>query len=298
MGACRGVIGAGDRLATRFPDFHPYVVCRTMGRADALTKIVLANARDTIGARPIHRISSSSDPGLALRIDQDRPAGRTRGLHVMLVSAERVCDVPVIERCGGGHGLAPLHILGVNGAGCIVAHVGPYHCAAGRADARGKILPPAATYLMTEDAANDASRDGAGNIDAGSASVDDLTLDPAALLRRSHHSTHRGHRRFIQRLVLPTPVVISGRRRHVRAYLCRRSKSLRLVSLSLRFRCLYLRRLGLSPRQVGLNARIGCAPLRNERRLLAPDARHVLRRHGTLSCKYGKLMHLVVSAAV
>jgi hypothetical protein len=46
-----------------------------------------------------------------------------------------------------------------------------------------------------------------------------------------------------------------------------------------------------------LDTRIRCRALRDERRLLATKARHVLRRRGTLVRKYGKLVHVVIPSA-
>ena len=45
-----------------------------------------------------------------------------------------------------------------------------------------------------------------------------------------------------------------------------------------------------------MDTRIDCRALRDERRLLAANARRVLRRRGTLVCKYGKLVHVVIRA--
>src|SRR5258706_15243505 len=92
--------------------------------------------------------SVSSDAGLALPVDQDGSARRARGLHMMLVPAEVVRDVPVVHRWGRGYVRAPLHILRINCARCVTTHVRPHHRAAGCADARRKILPAATSDLM------------------------------------------------------------------------------------------------------------------------------------------------------
>jgi uncharacterized protein YcfJ len=182
--------------------------------------------RNAVGVAD-YRDCESSDAGLALPVDQDGSARRARGLHMMLVPAEVVRDIPVIQPYGRGHALAALHILRINGARYVRSH----HCAGGCADARRPILPAATTDLMAEDTADDASHHGARDIDTGRAGVHNLTLDPAALLWWSHHGTHRGHRRLVQRLVRSAPVVITGGHYNVGS-----RKTLRLIGLTLRFR--------------------------------------------------------------
>src|SRR5689334_20673539 len=55
----------------------------------------------TPGCRRVVRgVHPLSDARLTQSVDPDRSSGRTRCLHVMLVSLEVVRDVPVIERCG------------------------------------------------------------------------------------------------------------------------------------------------------------------------------------------------------
>src|SRR6266498_731778 len=80
--------------------------------------------------------TKSSYAGLALPVDQDGSARRARGLHMMLVPAEVVRDVPVVHRCGRGHVRAPLHILRINYARRVTTHVRSHHRAADCADAR------------------------------------------------------------------------------------------------------------------------------------------------------------------
>ena len=48
---------------------------------------------------------------------------------------------------------------------------------------------------------------------------------------------------------------------------------------------------------IRLDTRIGCRALRDERRLLATKARHILRRRGTLVRKYGQLVNVVITPA-
>jgi hypothetical protein len=143
---------------------------------------------------------------------------------------------------------------------------------------------------MAKDAADDASHHCARDIDTRWAGVHNLTLYPAALLRWSYDCAHRGHGRLVQRLVRSAPVVISNRSGS-RETLC-------LIRLPLRFRRLQLCCCGLSLGDVGLDTRIRCRALRDERRLLATKARHVLRCRGTLVRKYGKLVRVVIPEAV
>src|SRR5262245_20903431 len=220
---------------------------------------------------------SRLDARLALRVDQDGCARRAGRLYTMLVPTEVVRDVPVVESCSRGHVCTPLNILRINGAGRIATHIRPHYGARGCADASRNVSPAATANLMAKDAADDASRYSARDIDTGRAGVHSLTLDPAALLRWSHHGTHRGDRRLVQRLALSATVVIRGWRDS--------RKTLCVFGPPLRFRRLYLCCRGLLLRHVGTDTRIRCRALRGERGLLATKARHVLRRRGTLARK-------------
>jgi len=146
------------------------VLVETAGRhgaADSLPRGLLSSTRRP-GAS-LRRVGAalglSSDAGLALRVDQDGSARRARGLHVMLVPAEVVRDVPVVHRWSRGHGHAPLHILRINRAGRVTTHVRSHHRAADCADARRKISPAATSDLMAKDTADDASHHCARDID-------------------------------------------------------------------------------------------------------------------------------------
>ena len=204
----------------------------------------------------------------------------------MLVPTEVVRDVPVVETCRRGHVCAPLHILRINGARRVATHIRPHDSARRCADAGRNILPAATANLMAEDAADDASHYSGRDIDTGRAGAHNLTLNPAALLRWSHHGTHRGHRRLVQRLALSATVVISSRRDS--------RKTLRVFGLTLRFRRLYLCYRSLLLSYVSTDTRVRCRALRDERGLLATKARHVLRRRGTLARKYGELVRVVI----
>jgi hypothetical protein len=197
---------------------------------------------------------------------------------MVLVSAEGVRNVPVIEGSGRGYVRAALHVLGVYSAG-RAAHIGAHDCAAGCADTRRDILSVTAADLVAEYAAYDASNNGARDIDAA-AGIYNLALHPAALLRRPHNGTHGSNGSLVEGLALPTPEVIDARR-------SRGSEALSFVGLALRFR-------GSDLRRVGLDARISRSALRGECRLLATNARYILRRGDTLAGNYGQRVHVVV----
>jgi len=137
---------------------------------------------------------------------------------------------------------------------------------------------------MAEYAADDASDNCAGDIDATGAAVDDLALHPTALLGRPDDGTDGRYRRLVEGFPLPAAVVIGGRRSGS-------SKALSFVGLALRFRCPDLRR-------VGLDARIGRVALRGHRGLLAAKARRVLRRRDALVGQHGQRMHVVVPPTI
>jgi hypothetical protein len=65
--------------------------------------------------------------------------------------------------------------------------VGAYRGARSSTTGRGDILTASATDLMTENAADNGSRDGPGNTDIASLLSDLLALDPAFLLRCGDH---------------------------------------------------------------------------------------------------------------
>ena len=132
-----------------------------------------------------------------------------------------------------GHACAPLHILRINGARRVAADVRPHYGARGCSDAGRDISSAATTDLMAKDTADDASHYRTRDVDTRRAGVHNLTLDPAALLRWSHHGTHRGNRRLVQRLALSAAIVISSRRDS--------RKTLGILGLALRFHRLYPR---------------------------------------------------------
>src|SRR5579862_2787450 len=218
----------------------------------------------------------TSNSRLAVGIDEDLSARGTRGLHVMLVSAEAIGDVPVIEWSRCGDALATSHILCICGGSgtCISSH----NRAGGCANPGCDILAAAAANLVAEDAPNDASYDCAGDIDAARASIYDPALHPAALLRWPHNGSYGDNGSLVKGLALLAPVVIIGRRG-------RSSEALGFVGLMLRLRRSDLCCVGLSLTDVGLDARIARGALRRECRLIATKARHVLRRRGTLTGK-------------
>ena len=112
-------------------------------------------------------------------------------MYAMHHALEMIGDVPVFWSGIAFDIDAALGILAVN-LSSAATHAGPYRRAGDSATGSGNIPAASTTDLVPENAADDCANDRPGDIGSVVSVFNDLlTLDPAALLRRADHRTHR-----------------------------------------------------------------------------------------------------------
>src|SRR5205085_7425068 len=115
---------------------------------------------------PIYRATPArSGAWFTLLVDLHRRARPRGGLHLVLASAERVRDVPVLGLGTARHFAAALDIAVVRGLPVAIARdVHADGAARHRTADRREVLAAPSADLVTEDAADDGARDAAQDI--------------------------------------------------------------------------------------------------------------------------------------
>jgi len=109
----------------------------------------------------------------------------------MLLSPERVGHIPERRARLAGHIGTPLSIARVALLTTAIApNVGPDGRSGHRTTSRGNVSAAATTDLVPQDAANERTCNGSRHIGLAALTRDVLALNPATLLRWSHHGVN------------------------------------------------------------------------------------------------------------
>src|SRR5688572_27402143 len=159
-------------------------------------------------SRSIESVPTQLRAGFTLSVDSySGPRGRGH-LNAMILSAEVIGDIPVVGPRFARHAGTLLYVLGF----CLLAcapDVGANRSACHSATDGGDILTASATYLVTENAANDGANNRTGNIGTATRLRNLFALDPAALSRCTQDRVDRGDARVVNALVAASAVVVS-----------------------------------------------------------------------------------------